>query len=132
MLKQQLTRISKARILVKRFSYLDRAPAWYDNHTRVFYIYSLGRYHNQHLFCYGDTNDLDVVEFNLAKTVPKYERVLYLPVDESNHSREQAIHNLTRSVPFSINGLEDWNIFTCENIDDVIQAVDTRKSVDWE
>lgn len=124
-------RLSTAR---RMKSYLDRAPSWYEHHTRVFYIYSLGRYQNQALFCYGETNDLDTVEFHLAKTLPTYQRVLYFPVQD-NYNREHidaTIKTMTNTVVLGVGGLDDWNIFTCDDINEIVNRIDLRKSADLE
>lgn len=40
---------------------------YYNSNNRVFYLYNLGRYHNKSLYHYGNTNDIDLVEYNLKK-----------------------------------------------------------------
>lgn len=115
---------------VKRTSYLDRAPAWYDTHTRVFYIFSLGRYHNKPIYCYGETNDLDAIEFHLKQHLPIYERILYTPahLGYEHDFREAPIQD----VAFEVRGFEDWKMFTCEDIQAIVNSIDIRASVDWE
>ncbi len=116
---------------VRCASYLDRVPSWYDTHTRVFYIFSLGRYHNQPIFCYGETNDLDAVEFYLKKHLPMYERVMYTPT-HPRHDVDLYATTSIQNVAFDVRGFEDWNIFTCEDIEAVVQTLDLIASVDWE
>lgn len=98
-------------------SYLDSAPSWYDSHTRVFYCYYLGRYRNQPLYCYGYTNDLDTVEFNLKKTLPMYERVMYVPCNDFMH--EEAFKK-EKHVTLGIEGTSELNIITCDNVHTII------------
>lgn len=110
------------RTTLKTRGYPDHAPSWYDTHTRVFYIYALGRYMNQRLYCYGETIDLEAVEFHLAKTLPIYERVLFAPAPIPDvHSKIALCAN---TVVRGVRGLEDWNIFTCDDIDACVAAIE--------
>ena len=106
-------------------SHLDRVSP-YDAHNRVFYIYSLGRFHNKHLYIYGETNDLDLVEFQLQASVPVFQKEIALPVEYHLAVRdtfELYIEPLKTRMP--VHGLDTWDVFTCDDEvrDEVIQKV---------
>lgn len=56
-------------------------PSVYDAHNRVFYLFYLGRYHNSPIYHYGETNDIDVIEFYIQSQLPFYQRIMYIPID---------------------------------------------------
>lgn len=117
--------------LTRRMSYLDRAPNWYDTHTRVFYIYFLGRYHNKRLYCYGETNDLDAIEFKLSSYVPSWTRVTYVPLYP--HLNREFIDTVLASyrVVIPIRGMEEWSAFEYEDsVDDLIDKLNLKEWVD--
>ena len=61
-------------------SYYDRIDLDYNNKT--FFIYSLSKYNNRHLYYYGETLDLNSTEFKLAKTLPTYKKILEIPSND--------------------------------------------------
>lgn len=69
-------------------SYLDRVSD-YDIHNKVFYIYYLGCFNNTPMYHYGESDDLDLVELKIKRTLPFYERVLYTPVEHHTNTLEQ-------------------------------------------
>lgn len=64
---------------IKCRSYKDIVSLDYSE--KVFYIYSLGRYHNKPLYHYGETLNPETLEFELAKTLPYYKKIVHVPVD---------------------------------------------------
>lgn len=49
----------------------------------IFYVYFLGRYNNKPFFHYGQSTDISSVEFNIKKSLPYYDRIIYNPVDHN-------------------------------------------------
>lgn len=120
------------RRMVRTASYLDRAPQWYDMSNRVFYVYSLGRFHNTPMYHYGETSDIDLVEFEMKKRVPYYKRVIYVPLDEDANDSLRDIIKQKEKVSIPVTGMETWNAFTAESIDDMLQIVEESHNFqDW-
>lgn len=108
-------------------SYHDRIDT--DNTNRIFYIYYLGRYHNAPIYHYGECMDLDVIEFTLKKTIPFYEKVLYIPMDHHFMGKDKFDffvnkHNLRIEIP--ILNVNLYDIITTSDIighDEIVAEV---------
>ncbi len=68
-------------------SYQDHVE--YDNNNKYFYIYYLGRYHNKPIYTYGETLDIDSVEFHLNKTYPFYKKHYVSNVGDKVYSKDK-------------------------------------------
>ena len=63
-----------------KYSYYDQVD--HDtNYNKTFYIYFLGYYLNKPIYCYGETYDIDSIEFTLKKTLPFYKKCKIIPID---------------------------------------------------
>lgn len=108
-------KILQRRGLLHTRSHLDRVSP-YDAHNRVFYIYSVGRFHNKPLYIYGETNDLDLVELQLQATLPMFKKEIALPVEYHMTAIERFdlyIEPLKTRMP--VHGLESLDVFTCDD-----------------
>jgi len=79
------------------------------------------------LYVYGETDDLDVVEFELRQNVPAYERVLYLPIEHHISTKMEFDRFVDEHrATFPVHGLEDWEVFTAsaDTMETIIQKVE--------
>lgn len=88
---------------IRSRSYMDRVD-YESRHDTIFYIYSLGRYHNRLHFHYGETNDLMAKELTLRSSLPCYTKLVCLPIEEapngkSHLDRISKQHNLHSKLP---------------------------------
>lgn len=93
---------------VRTRSYMDRVDVD-TRHSTVFYIYSLGRYHNRMHFHYGETNDLMAKEFKLRQTLPYYTKLVCLPIEEAPFAKvhlDQLVHHHNLGVKLRVNDTE--------------------------
>lgn len=96
-------------------SYQDRAN--YDANNNVFYIYYLGKYNNKKTYCYGETNDINIVELKLKQTLPIYKLVKTISNEDKIYDKnkfEKLIKN--NRIDFPIKELnKDLNFFYLDN-----------------
>lgn len=107
--------------------YKDKVD-YYDNSNRVFYLYNLGRYHNKYLYHYGTTNDIDLVEYNLRKNIPFYERIIYTPIEDYTYGPklfDDFIENENLKSTLPIDGLKYLDIICSknENVDLILDKI---------
>ena len=61
-------------------SYMDHVD-YTSAHNRMFYVYFLGNFQNTPIYCYGETDNPDSVEFTLKRTLPMYKNIVLEPTE---------------------------------------------------
>lgn len=108
------------RVITK--SYHDRVS--YDNHNKIFYIYHLGKYYNQTIYYYGETYDIHLTEYKIKKTCPFYENIVCIPVEDCVHGINEFENYISASrVTMPLKTKDNWDVFTNEDIGDVLDVV---------
>lgn len=71
----------------KRTTRVNSTHTYYDKvdeyNNREFYLYTLGRYHNKIIFCYGETSDIAMTEMTFKSTFPVYKKIVSYPVEDN-------------------------------------------------
>lgn len=98
----------RTRNVQARSNYMDRVDVD-TRHNTVFYIYSLGRYHNRLYLHYGETNDLQAKELKLRQTLPYYTKLVCLPIEEAPHGKvhlDKLVHRHNLNVKLPVDDTE--------------------------
>lgn len=104
----------------KRRCYHDKVDP--DENNRVFYIYSLSKYHNRHYYHYGSTLDIMAKEVSLAKLYPFYKHVCHIPIGRMTQA-EDAFHEYIKPLRTTCPLREMNDIFTLEDSDMLEQVL---------
>lgn len=119
----------KSSILRVKTTYSDKVSI--DNSELVFYIYSLGNYHNTPMYHYGETIDLYMTECSLKKQLPVYERVMCTPIDDKHNSLQmfrEFLNKNHKTTALPVVKCEHLEVFTCNDQHDfemILGFIDT-------
>ncbi len=96
-------------------SYYDRVS--YDANNNIFYIYYLGKYNNRKTYCYGETNDISIIELKLKQSLPIYKLIRTISKEDKIYDKnnfEKIIKN--NKIDFPIKELNnDLSFFYLDN-----------------
>jgi len=100
-----------------KYSYYDRVD--YNALNTSFFIYNLGRINNKAVYYYGLTDDILNIEYKLKKTVPLYNNITNIPVENNIYNFDKFdkyIQNKKCDSPYeNLCNEDECNVF---NIDD--------------
>jgi hypothetical protein len=79
------------------------------------------------LYHYGESEDIDLTELKIKRTLPFYERVLYTPVEHHTNALQQFEDYIkNRKIRIPLAGACLWDAFFIgeeQDIDDIIKTV---------
>lgn len=107
-----------------------------DSSENIFYIYYLGRYNNKHTYHYGETHDICNIDFELAKKVPLYNKLIYVPINHHVDGYDKFLkfiqeNKMVLSLPLDIDNVFITNDQSSINdvllfVSDIFKEVEAR------
>lgn len=111
-------------------SYSDQVD--YFTCNKVVFLFDIGKYYNRRLYHYGETIDIDLVEYKLNRFLPYYNKIIDIPIDkciDGFEKLESIIEEKGLKTKIPIEGIEDLNVLytndgNCiQNLIDEINAI---------
>ena len=129
-------KINKDLRVINCKSYKDQVD--YFTCNKVFFLYDVGRYHNKRLYHYGETIDIDLVEYKLKKNLPYYKKLIDIPIDNCINGFEKLegiIDKQGLKTKIPVNNIDDIRVLYINDdncIQDLIDEINSLFKQDIE